>query len=228
MRRVHVFAVAGVAIAAAMFVRAEQNTLPPAFPREGISKAFENDRVVVWQGLVGIKSRPTAMHHHVLDLVGVFIDPGLRTRTTSPDGKVVESPQPLPAGSVVFQKGGLTHSEEALVDGIRAVGIELKDRATSPAAAAPSSADRGGAPLALDNARVAAWEHRWPERPRPGAFAADPRPAVVVMIESGAVRAGGGAEERRTFGQVLYTTLAAIGAETASTGSPRALVVALK
>lgn len=204
------------------------SALPPPFPREAVSKAFENDRVVVWQGLVGIKSRPTPVHRHTLEMVGVFLDAGLRIRTIAPDGSSSESPKPLQAGSVVFQKAGVVHSEDALVDGIRAVAIELKEPGLRPSSASPESGTPlDGGPTIMDNDRVSVWEHRWKTAVTAGAIAAR-RDAIVIMLESGTLRSPSSIEDRRTFGQVYFTTVERIARERVAAGTPRAIVVALK
>src|SRR5665811_576067 len=85
-----------------------QSVYPPPFPRDGISKVFENDRIVVWQGILGVKGEPTRMHHHQWDLVGVFLDDG-HVRNELPDGTVRDS-KPFSRGSVVFQPKGVVLS----------------------------------------------------------------------------------------------------------------------
>ena len=42
-----------------------QSKYPPPYPREGVTMAFQNERVIVWTGVAGVKSRPTSMHQHV-------------------------------------------------------------------------------------------------------------------------------------------------------------------
>ena len=45
-------------------------TLPPAFPRVGANKILDNDRVQVWN-IAWLKGKPSPLHRHVFDLVGV-------------------------------------------------------------------------------------------------------------------------------------------------------------
>src|SRR4051794_22831567 len=111
-----------------MALLAAQN-YPPPFPREGVTKLFENDRVVVWAGTF-VKNRPTPMHEHTMDLVGVFLSDG-KVNTTLLDGTTREG-KPFGNGSVVFGPKGVIHVEESLVDGTRARGIELKNVGDQP------------------------------------------------------------------------------------------------
>ena len=41
--------------------RAFGQQYPPPFPRDGVSKAVETDRFIVWVGVLGFKSRPSAV-----------------------------------------------------------------------------------------------------------------------------------------------------------------------
>src|SRR4029079_13829917 len=63
--------------------RAFGQQYPPPFPRDGVSKAVETDRFIVWVGVLGFKSPPSAVHSHSLDEIGVFLDDGGRIRTAS-------------------------------------------------------------------------------------------------------------------------------------------------
>ena len=96
---------------------------PPAFPREGSTKVFENERVIVWDHR-WMKGRPTPMHKHVLDLVGVVLEPG-QAKLTLPDGSS-QVGQPSRIGQVAFQPTGVIHIEESLAETSRVIGIELK------------------------------------------------------------------------------------------------------
>lgn len=210
-----------------------QERLPPPFPRDGVSLAFENDRVVVWRGLSGIKGRPTAMHRHDMPLVGVFLDDGGRTRVLLPDGSSRESATPTTRGSVLFQPEGVVHAEDALVDGIRAVGIEIKGPRSPENALAgtPPARPCPDARVVLDNDRVVISECGWtpglsmPSRVRR-------LDAVVVVIESGTFRqhaeGGAGRAVPVTFGDVYFEPRGKVGAVDVLAGSPRTIVVELK
>ena len=111
---------------------------PPPFPREGVTKVLENEHVVVWHGVFP-KNRPTAVHEHRLDLVGVFFSEG-RVRATMLDGSVRDG-KPFGPGHVVFQPLGVIHVEESLVEGTRAVGLELKEGSDAPLQGVPEELD---------------------------------------------------------------------------------------
>ena len=177
-------AVAVLAGLLAVSAPSAQSTYPPPYPREGITKVFENDRVLVWSGVAGIKSRPTAMHRHVFDVAGVFLDDGGFQKNTAPDGSVTQSTAPTHRGDAVFRRKGATHIEEWLQDGIRVVTVELKDVKPAPladASALPSSFPREGARMRQESDRVSMWEYQWlPGRRVPVHF--QHRDAVVIPI----------------------------------------------
>lgn len=211
-----------------------QGSYPPPFPRDGVTKAIDNESVVVWQGLVGVKSHPTAMHEHTMDLVGVFLDDGGRTKTTTPDGTSRESASPTARGGVVFQPKGVIHIEDQLVDGIRAVGIELKQPPRHGVASVsdlPEGFARAGATLRLENDRVAIWEYQWLAGRTVPRHMQD-RDVVVVPLQSGAVRFTTSDNASRvaqfTFGEPLFMPRGDAFAEEAAAGSPRAILVELK
>lgn len=210
---------------------------PPPFPRPGVSKSFENGRVIVWQGLVGFKGRPTVMHEHTMDQVAVFFDDGVRVRTTMLDGTTRESATPTQRGAVSFQPKGVIHIEEVLNDGLRAVAIELKpqNRQTlqepSGSAAAGPLLGRDGATLRLDNARVVIWDDQWPAG-RPVPSVVHTRDSVIVPLESGSVRrtmANGTIRViELAFGDPMFIPRGEVAREDVLKGSPRAIIVELK
>ena len=149
---------AGILSASVSFAQSEY---PPAYPREGVEMAFQNERVIVWKGVAGIKSRPTAMHKHTLDLAGVFLDDGGPAKTIMPDGSTNEGTTPTHRGDVLLRPKGLIHIEEWLADGIRVIAIELKDdgiAGSMTSTALPRAFPRDGATLRRESNRVAMWE----------------------------------------------------------------------
>ena len=211
-----------------------QSKYPPPYPREGITMAFENDRVIVWTGVAGIKSRPTEMHQHTLDVAGVFLDDGGMQKNTAPDGSITRSPTPTHHGDAVFRRKGATHIEEWLQDGIRVVAVELKDAKPAllaDAPALPASFPREGATMRQDSERVAMWEYQWlPGRQVPLHF--QNRDAVVIPLESGRVRLtpekGQPREITLTFGGAAFIGRGEAFSEEAAEGAPRAIIVELK
>jgi hypothetical protein len=169
---------AKVFLAAAGVLFLAQSTLPPAFPREGMEISFQNERVVIWKGLTGIKGRPTAKHEHKHDLAAVFLDDGGISRAIFPDGTSSTREAPTLRGDLTYSTKGVVHIEEWLTDGIL-----------------PASFPREGATLKRENDRVALWEYQW-QAGRQLPLHAQTRDAVIVLLESGHRRGGvGGAAE---------------------------------
>ena len=59
--------------------------LPPAFPRPGSKKVFENDKVRVWN-YAWQPGKPTPMHFHNTEVVVTYLGDG-EVASTTPDGK---------------------------------------------------------------------------------------------------------------------------------------------
>jgi len=136
--------------------------LPPPYPRPGVVRILDNDRVQVWN-IAWPKGEPTALHRHIYDLVGPYYEPGDRV-ITSPEGE--KRSVSTKAFDIAFQRTGLTHIEEGVSDApLRAVFVEMK-------VAGPygTSSDNGGpqafagqaAIQKLDNDRVTVWEYAPP------------------------------------------------------------------
>ena len=68
----------------ALAVMSAQESYPHAFPREGVKKLIDNDRVSVWEvtWLNGVRQ---PIHRHRYDMVGVYLRYGPIT-VTRPDG----------------------------------------------------------------------------------------------------------------------------------------------
>src|ERR1700676_2964492 len=58
---------------------------PPAFPRSGAAKVFENDRVIVWDEI--LTSPEDHMHKHTLDAICIYVQDGA-IKATDANGKV--------------------------------------------------------------------------------------------------------------------------------------------
>jgi quercetin dioxygenase-like cupin family protein len=115
---------------------------PPPFPRQGVTQILENDYVVAWHAQFP-QNVQTAMHQHTRDAAAYFLTPG-QVRSTFPDGTTALG-KPLPSGHVLFNPKGTTHVEEWLIDGTRAIAMELKAVTASPA-----RSDSGPGPVELD------------------------------------------------------------------------------
>jgi hypothetical protein len=149
-------------IALVLAALVQSAALPPAYPRAGATKIFENDRVQVWN-IAWLKGQPSPLHRHVYDLVGVYYQPGDRM-IVSPEGN--KRPVSTKAGEIAFQRKGVTHIEEGVSDApLRAVFIEMKDDGPSGHIApsretAPTMAGIGVKQL-LDNDRVTVWAYSY-------------------------------------------------------------------
>ena len=130
--------------------------LPPAYPRPGAAKIFENDRVVAWN--ISWLKQQYPLHRHRYDLVGIYYTPGDRV-IVSVEGN--RRPVSTKAWDSAFQLRGVTHIEEGASDEpLRAVFLEMKEDAPRNAAVAnaPDAFPRNTPRQIYDNERVIAWE----------------------------------------------------------------------
>jgi quercetin dioxygenase-like cupin family protein len=205
---------------------------PPPFPRDGATKVLENERAVVWD-VTWEKGKPTPMHRHPVDVVGVTLVPGT-VRVTLPDGSSRESEEDG-VGSVSAGGKGLTHSEEGTsVVPRRAILIELKGARQAPLAApegVPLAWPREGSAKLLENDRVVVWDYRFQkDRAIPVHF--HDKDAVVVELEPGVTRSvpKEGAPQETTWKgmRARFAPRNRLHSEEYVSGSPRAIVVELK
>jgi hypothetical protein len=131
--------------------------LPPAYPRQGATKVFENARVQVWD--IAWLKQQYPLHRHIYDLVGVYYSPGDRI-IISEDGS--RRPVSTKAWDTAFQKAGVTHIEQGASDSpLRAVFIEFKQAAPlgerDVSLTTPSFPAGEGKQL-VNNERTTAWE----------------------------------------------------------------------
>lgn len=140
-----------------LLVQTPPPNLPPAYPRPGVTKILDNDRVQVWN-IAWLKGEPSPLHRHIYDLVGVYYEPGDRM-IISPEG--AKRPVSTKAWDIAFQRTGVTHIEEGTSDGpLRAVFVEMKQSGSYGAdtgSGAPPFSGAGGIQK-LDNDRVTVWE----------------------------------------------------------------------
>ena len=96
---------------------------PPAYPREGVRKILENDRVILWDVTLENNHR-TEMHGHPYDFMSVTLTPGA-IRDVGSDGVVEE--RRFEVGQVRFQNKGRIHADEgASAVPRRSIVIEFK------------------------------------------------------------------------------------------------------
>ena len=129
----------------------ESQTFPQPFEREGSTKVFENDRVIVWD--VSWLQRAYPTHHHRYDYAGVYYAPGDRI-IVSQSGE--RRPTHTNAWDTFFIRRGVTHSEEgASAEPLRAIMLELKEPAP---VGAPAAASTGLGKKVRESDRLIIWE----------------------------------------------------------------------
>lgn len=96
--------------------------LPPAFPRPGSKKVFENEKIRVWN-YAWRPGKPTPMHFHNTEVVVIYLGDG-DVASTTPDGKkTVNHHNP---GDIVFNVANRSHSEELVKGEQSGIMMELK------------------------------------------------------------------------------------------------------
>ncbi|HLE68830.1 MAG TPA: hypothetical protein VJH87_04050 [Vicinamibacteria bacterium] len=215
-----------------VMVPLQTEELPHGFPREGVSQIFDNERVTIWN-VTWIKGKPSPMHRHKYDLVGVYLA-GSPIKVTMPDGTSRESK--VEEGFVLFQPKGVTHIEEGLVDKNprHAILIDLKDHEAAPIpnrSGFPNAFPREGAENRLENDRVVIWDYRWaPGQPTPMHF--HDRDVVVVVMEGGELESttpdGKSRVNRVARGEASFTPGNRSHTEKLVSGAARAILVELK
>jgi quercetin dioxygenase-like cupin family protein len=210
----------------------QSTELPHAFPRPGAKQLVDNERVTIWD-VTWIKGKPSPMHKHKYDLVGVYLV-GSPITVTMPDGTSREST--VDEGFVLFQPKGVTHIEEGAVEENprHAILIDLKDEPTAPISnptSYPTAFPREGAVNRLENDRVVIWEYKWTAgHPTPLHF--HDKDAVVVFMDDGELESttpeGESSVSAVTRGMVRFNRRGRSHSEKLVSGSPRAIVVELK
>jgi len=95
---------------------------PLAFPRPGVKKLLENERVIVWD-YTWEPGVATPMHFHDKDVVVLFLEDG-DLKSTTPDGQ--DTVTAYTPGTVRFSTRSRTHSETLVRGKQRAIIAELK------------------------------------------------------------------------------------------------------
>jgi cytochrome c553 len=95
---------------------------PNAFPRPGVKKVLENERIVVWD-YSWTPNVPTPMHFHDKDVVVVYLADGT-LKSTTPDGQ--STTNEFSIGTTRFNLRDRTHTEVLAKGAGRAVITELK------------------------------------------------------------------------------------------------------
>jgi hypothetical protein len=210
---------------------AQQQNLPPPFPRTNATKLLETDRINVWD-IVWPKGQPTALHRHIYDQVGTYYSRGGRVITAT-DG--TERRGMTEVGNLSTTRKGTTHVEEGTTDPpLRAVFIELKKDTPSgvPAASVGEPGfPREGAKQVLDTERVLAWDYTWAAGGQTLRYRA-PLDTVIVWLDQGTVRATAANASPATIdvkaGTMRYLTRGSDETLEMTSGSPRTLFFQLK
>jgi hypothetical protein len=221
------------AVAAATI--AAQN-YPHAFPRKGVTKLFENERVVAWD-VKWVRDVEQPVHRHQFDMAAVYTVYG-PIRVTAPDGVVSPQSPPFEVPRPFFQPKGVTHKEEAIgfpgAPEREAVMFDLKD-VSFPQVTRPGMLTafprEGARKAAIDNDRVREWDYTW----QPGKLVPmhiHDRDSVEVFFDPGTIRykTQDGKEESRTFKRkdTRWIPRGTMESEEAISGTPRAVTIELK
>ncbi len=125
--------VVGVTAMRAQADRAASKKWPPQFPREGATKLFENEHVVVWEQ-VG-RPKDAFMHKHIRDILNFGIEPGGGIGVLNPDGSkggtssLTQSIYNKRPNSITYTKAGLGPHAEVMTDPSnpgRSIFVEIK------------------------------------------------------------------------------------------------------
>jgi hypothetical protein len=95
---------------------------PLAFPRPGVKKVLENNRVIIWD-YTWTAGKPTPMHFHDKDVVVVYLADG-DLKSTTADGQATVNQ--ISFGKTTFNAPNRTHTEELVKGSARAIIVEMK------------------------------------------------------------------------------------------------------
>ena len=160
----------------------QSQTFPPPYPRDGVTKLLENDRVIVWD--VSWLQHAYPVHRHVYDYTGVYYTNGDRIIVSD---RGVRSPTSSVAWDTFFYRRRVTHSEEgASDDPLRGVFLEFKEPAPlgvlDTDTNTPAFPDKAGKNI-RESERVVIWEFVPAPGPTPSPHR-HTRDAVVVAFSN--------------------------------------------
>ena len=210
---------------------AQTRELPDAFPRDGAKQLIDNERVTVWE-FVYQKGKPTGMHRHKYDMVGIDLADS-SVKVTSAQGSV-STVNPRMGQVFWMQKGG-TESQEGTSDTPRhAILVDLKDVRVPPLKNTSGFADafpREGGKKLLDNSRVVVWDYSWtPGKPTVMHF--HDKDVVVVYLGNGDLSSttpdGKTVVNSYSFGQAKFNPRDRTHSELLVKGAQRVIAVELK
>ena len=216
---------------------AEEAKYPHAYPREGVTKLFENERVIAWN-VNWIEGVEQPYHLHRYDMAGVYLRWG-PIRITQIDGNILPPYPPFEIPFLYFQPKDILHKEEMIGFPENsperwAIMFDIKDvskPALKPVGDTPTAFPQQWAEAVIDNDRVIHWKHFW----QPGLVSPmhlHARDSVQVFFEPGTIRftAQDGSTETRTFriGDARFIPAGTIDSEEAVSGMPGAATIELK
>jgi hypothetical protein len=212
-------------------VSAQTPQLPHAFPRDGVKQLIENERVTVWEA-TWPKGKPTPMHRHQFDMVGIELADATG-KGTNLQGVATNFVSRL--GQVGFTRKGATHMLEGTSDTPRhMILIDLKDVKVSPLPNKSGYADafpREGAKKLLDNERVVVWDYSWTPG-KPTAMHFHDKDVVVVYLGNGDLSSttpnGQTTVNSYVFGQAKFNPRDRTHSELLVKGTQRVIAVELK
>ena len=129
----------GLATPAGEAAQAEQTKWSPQFPREGATKLFENDYIIVWEQ-IGRPKEPFA-HRHIRDILTFGVQPGqvevlgpdLQRPTGSQGGSFTQRIYSRGPNSLSYSKAGLgPHVELAPDPNDLPISIFVEIKGTEP------------------------------------------------------------------------------------------------
>jgi len=220
-----------VILALLWFIYPLQQDLPLPFPRDTAKQVVDNDRVAVWD-VHWPKGKPTPLHRHIYDVVGIDLSDAT-VKVTNSDGQSRTSD--VKSGGVVWLAKGAVHIEEGVSDNPRhAVLIELKDTKVPPSenkTGLPLAFPREGSKKLLENDRVIVWDYTWtPGKPTVLHF--HDKDVVVVYMEKGELKSttsdGQVTTRPVSFGNTNFNARNRAHREELVKGKARAIVVELK
>jgi len=211
-------------------------TYPHAFPRKGVTKLFENERVTAWD-VKWLRDVEQPTHRHQFDMAAVYTVFG-PIRVTAPDGTVSPQSPSFEVPRPFFQPKGVTHKEEAIgfpgAPEREAVMFDLKDVSYPPVTKAgilKAFPREGAKQPAIDNARVLEWDYTWSTGKLIPMHLHD-RDSVEVFFDPGTIRyrTQDGKEETKTYKRkdTRWIPRGTVESEEATAGTPRAVTIELK
>ncbi len=201
------------------------------FPGKAAVQLLDNARVTMWD-VTWPKGKPSPLHRHRYDLVGVYLV-GSPIRVTLPDGTAREST--VEPGFILYQREAVTHIEEGIASIPRhAILTDIKGgpiAAIENPSGQPAAFPREGARQAVDNEKVTIWEYAWTLGKSTGMHFHD-KDAFVVFQSDGELKSttpdGKSEITKYKRGDSRFSPRGRVHSEELVSGSLRAVITELK